>query len=411
MDRLNIFNPYRNKEDEHEDVLTRNFLVLLKNIPAVQIAFFEMIKEKVGDDIEKMSFGKLSVNEVYTQVSSGGRLKNIQDNNILSVYISDDELETKHKVEKSKRKARYDGVIMCEPSWVFIIENKPYVGNAWENQLDPNVDDANGNNIIAKPCCLSWREIIDVLSSIVNNNLSSFLEKTIIDDFLTYIDESYKWLNPYNKLGLCKRNKWLIDKRCANILKECLEREIKYHRGWKYCVDISDEDSIVREIALDCNDNEITLWMYAGEVMTSARELYKNLKIGDLEEMEKLNYVVRPNFHLSFMQSPLVWLQTNMDVKEYAEYWKNEEIKQVPSEEISDYCEVLNKKRVIKNDSELIANKITSKAYSKINVCPAILFGYKWPLDKAISLDADNKFIDECKEKINMIREAYGKKR
>ena len=47
MEKLNFFNPFKDKDITHEDVLTRNFLLLLKNIPAVQIAFFELIKQKL----------------------------------------------------------------------------------------------------------------------------------------------------------------------------------------------------------------------------------------------------------------------------------------------------------------------------------------------------------------------------
>ena len=84
MERLNFFNPFKDKDITHEDVLTRNFLLLLKNIPAVQIAFFELIKQKLPTiGLESISMGQLSVSEIYTQVTSGNLLTGIQDYKIL----------------------------------------------------------------------------------------------------------------------------------------------------------------------------------------------------------------------------------------------------------------------------------------------------------------------------------------
>ena len=125
MDRLNVFNVYKDKELNHEDVLTRSFLILLKNISAVQAAFFELIRNKMPDiGLESFALGKLSISEIYTQTTSNGLLKGKQEYKILSVVISDDEYSNSHVVQESSRNARYDGVVICDPSWIFIIENK-----------------------------------------------------------------------------------------------------------------------------------------------------------------------------------------------------------------------------------------------------------------------------------------------
>lgn len=169
MDRLNVFNPYKDKNDEHEDVLTRNFLILVKNIPSVQIAFFELVRAAMNTvEIESLALGEIEITEVRTQVKSGTYLANLQDYRVVSVLISDDKFDANHSVKASDRKAVYDGVICCDPSWVFVIENKPYVGNVWEGQLDPNSDDVKNNDLITEPCFLSWREIIKILNQIID---------------------------------------------------------------------------------------------------------------------------------------------------------------------------------------------------------------------------------------------------
>ena len=52
MDHLNLFAPFESKDDSHEDVLTRNFLILVKNIPLVQVGFFELIRETLRDEVD-----------------------------------------------------------------------------------------------------------------------------------------------------------------------------------------------------------------------------------------------------------------------------------------------------------------------------------------------------------------------
>lgn len=409
MERLNFFNPFKDKDITHEDVLTRNFLLLLKNIPAVQIAFFELIKQKLPTiGLESISMGQLSVSEIYTQVTSGNLLTGIQDYKILSIIISDDSYSNNHIVQESERNARYDGVVICDPSWLFIIENKPYVGNVWEGQLDPNKDDAKGNQLLPVPCCLSWREIIIVLTSVLEHNLSTLIEKTIVDDFLEYINETYSWLNPYSRLGLCKGNKLLLDKRCGEVLKECFpQKELKYHKGWKYYIDTSAEDSVVKQIALDYDDNYITLWMYAGDTMVAAREMYKHIDIDKINELSS-NFIVRPNFHFSYQGTGLVWFTTSsISARDYIALWQNNEPRQVDRATIEVFYNELKNKGIVDPNDELLEEKILSKQYPKLNVCPCILLGYKWSLEDAVALDRENKFACECKSKIQQIISVY----
>ncbi len=203
MDRLNIFNPYKDKGDEHEDVLTRNFLILLKNISSVQVAFIEMIRDKMKTvEIESLGLGELEITEIRTQVHSNTFLSNLQGYRAVSVVISDDKYDGAHVVKKSNRRAIYDGVVQCDPAWIFVIENKPFVGNIWEGQFDPNHSDVTNNVLIEELCCLSWREIIHVLNNLIEHNMVDCLERVLIEDFLMYINEEYSWFNPYDRFGI-----------------------------------------------------------------------------------------------------------------------------------------------------------------------------------------------------------------
>ena len=122
MDHLNIFNSYKNKSNNHEDELTRSFLILLKSIPIVQMLFFEMIRNEMLDlKIESIATGDLAVEEVFTQLSNSNNLFNsdiLDGRTLVSIIISDDKFETEEKVTNDDRNAVYDGVVICHPSVV-----------------------------------------------------------------------------------------------------------------------------------------------------------------------------------------------------------------------------------------------------------------------------------------------------
>lgn len=418
MDRLNFFNPFNDKNIGHEDVLTRNFLLLIKSIPAVQTAFFELIRIKsneiIDEKLESIAIGDLKINEVYTQVTSGTEIMNInKENNLLSIIISDDEHETHHEVSTRENKARYDGVIMADPGWLFIIENKPSKENIWDNQLDPNLVDAEGNHILKNPCCISWREVISILNNVLVNSTSSEIERTLISDFFEYVNETYPWLNPYDRFGRCGKNKRLLDNRCADVLKCVFNRkEISSLKGWKRYVNNSEKDNVVQYVALDADDKNIYLWMYAGDTMSSARSFYDTVDIDSVRLLMKKGYKIEPNFHISYQGTGLVWLSSILAGPiDYLNYWKTiaqqKEIKQIKREDLNVYYNELVNKRIVDPNDALVNEKLLSKNYPVFNIAPGCLFRYVWTIEEAVALDNKGKFEEDCRKRIIDIQNAY----
>ena len=113
------------------------------------------------EDKDRISELVDEIKEAYTQVDYRNQLfDQICDSIVLSTLISDDTLDTQHQVCTSDRHARYDGVLVCEPNLLIVIENKPFVGNVWDEQLDLNFSgDGHVKELIRRPCCLSWRRL------------------------------------------------------------------------------------------------------------------------------------------------------------------------------------------------------------------------------------------------------------
>lgn len=422
MNHINIFNPYRNKNNNHEDELTRNFLILLKNIPLVQAMFFEMIRKEINESknqndaniMESFILEDFYLEEIHTQISNSNELfysETIEGRNLISIIISDDKLETEKKIVSSERKAIYDGVVLCSPSWLFIIENKPSKENIWLNQLDPNIRKNTNISINENPCCLSWRQIILNLGLLIKNNMLIGLEKTFIEDFIEYIDNEYPRINPYTTFELCKDNLSLLNKRCVSIMSKYTNgKEVKYHKGWKSYIE--SENNVIKKIALDANLNEntknwkIELWMYAGVTMNSAKLAYQLIDTEKLFVLQKDGFEISEDFHLAYQASNIFYLQSTLSIEEYIKYWKDEyvNLKQVKRDEFNTFIDT---NLFPLNESLDFKEKILEKKYPNINICPGFLIKYKWEKKVAIDLERKKLFEKDFFEKVKRVLELF----
>lgn len=423
MNHMNFFNPFKNHDEWHEDVLTRNFLLLVKNIPLVQIAFLEEIRKAVNGDVDIPSavYQQLKLTDIRTQVvHHDSMMQNLEGTNIVSVLMSDDKLETMYKATNSDRSARYDGVIVCDPNWLFTVENKPNKNNVWLEQLNPNIKDDESNVIHETPACLSWRDMISLLSMLLDSAMLLPIERTLIEDFLAYIDEHYSWLNPYHKFALCKSDEYLINRKCMDVLAKCYpEKDVKYLKGWKHYIESG--KSTIKFIALDTTAPKNTtdswtvdLWMYAGDTMLSAREVYQKLnlnKLWVLSESDR-NFTITPNFHFSFMSKGLLWLTGNKNATEYIRFWQTQgEIHQLKRSEFVPYFEMLAQNGIVCYDTDFprFEEKILAKDYTTLNVCPGFLIKYTWDKESVLRLEkqGDDVFVENCKRIIESVFDVF----
>ena len=421
MNHLNLFNPYRNKLNSHEDELTRNFLILVKNIPLIQVIFFVLIKNEMKEiNVDSIIDGDLFVEDIYTQLSSNNSLFSsplLEGRTLISIIISDDKLEDNVKVKNDTRQARYDGVITANPSWLFIIENKPSKENIWTRQLNPNIPEDSDITIVEEPCCLSWRAIISKLNVILQKNMVNGLEYIMIENFIEYVDNEYHWLNPYTNFDLCKGNIYLLNKRCIAIMESSnlchKDTTVKYHKGWRHYIESG--KNTIKQISLDANAHQsswtINLWLYAGDTMNSSKEVYEKLNIDGLLKLQEQGFKVEPNFHISYRSSNLLWFKGNLNLSEYLTYWKKEykTLKQIKRSEFGEFFnKLIESQNMLKEEMDTVQEKILSKNYDKLNICPGIKITYLWESEEAIKLDKSKKFEKEFKSKVLMAFDTLG---
>ena len=61
------------------------------------------------------------------------------------------------------------------------------------------------------------------------------------------------------------------------------------------------------------------------------------------------------------------------------------------------------------DDFNCFRNKILSKNYSNLNICPGFLIKYTWKKDTAINLDKQGEFEKDFQEKVNRIFDVFNK--
>lgn len=238
MERLNYFNPYQTRSDEHEDLLTRAFLVLMRYSFPVLSSFYDQCLLMYGvnrdaPEPDLPSFTDLldSGWQIETQQSNPA----IQTNYLLSVLITDDPLSSLlSTIKASQRNARYDGVITFGDELTIILENKPRSSLVWFDQLRPSRKNLSEHtHILLVPVLLSWRSIVEWPTKLLIVPSVSGTEKLLISDFLAYVDDHYPFLNPYHRLDLCKGNSELIQRRIKTLLESITVDpvSVKYHRG------------------------------------------------------------------------------------------------------------------------------------------------------------------------------------
>ncbi|WP_353892465.1 hypothetical protein PRVXH_001811 [Proteinivorax hydrogeniformans] len=399
MDYLNIFIPYKNKPLHHEDQLTRAFLILIKTVKLVEVLFLEVVIDEMQKNQTNLipkglmhQSGGLDTIETQVRSTTKGRLEG-EKGRLVSIVITDERLDREHKVERTDREGVYDGFIKYKPDWVFVIENKPDHKNIWLEQLNSRFNE--NYEIEEKPIVLTWKEIITKLSLLIENNLINNADLSIVSDFLDYVSEFFPELNPYDRFELCKDNKYLLDRRCIEIMKETELGVVDYHRGWHHYIHLDNKPG-VKEVAvhasvLENNGWSINLLIYPGDTMSQSRDFYSTLSVDKVLDLAN-KWEVLPNFHFAFRSSNLLWTSVSASLYSYLTFWKNEvlnnNLKQRNRTDWGEYFNLLEKNKML-NDNDLTAinEKIIKTKMQKLNICPGVAFKYTWSKEEAIGID------------------------
>jgi hypothetical protein len=300
-----------------------------------------------------------------------------------------------------------------------IIENKPRSSNVWFDQLNPSKKNLSEEvTIYEKPVILEWKEIIKHLCSLQSITTISGYEKIMIGDFLSFVDEKFIRLNPYDNFFLCKDNEELINRRIENILKNIVRDPsvVRYHRGWGYYIGTQLEQ--IKKIGLILWKNEtdwgLSLSLYFGDSQGQARCFY-NSSPETIKMKAPKDWKLCSNFHVSFGSRNLVWFESDesdISIEEYIKFWvKNIDlISQRKKEDVKNFLDDLKNKRIISYDGkkqEEMESSYFSKAMQTLNICPGFGMIYnissKEAKEKDKASELEDIIINKIKEGLSII--------
>lgn len=428
MDHINYFNPFKTKPGEHEDTLTRAFLVLVRLSPAMRAAFLEMIRAHQHEkgcepSLLVPSFALLgsATVDVRTQIE---RITETEGA-LVSVLIANEKYEHKGEIKGSDRKPVYDGLLTYTGRLVVVIENKPCVENVWFEQLRPRLPKDCQLALYDRLVSLRWRDIISTLLDLAAGKTLHPSEQTLVSDFQEFIAEKWPELNPYKSLRQCGKDAGLQRKRCRMILEDLLPR------GSGLSIQLDGESPYipvglptVQRVMLTANDKNdrkelgCALGIWPADNVTQARPFYKRLAVvpGALERILALSEgscEVRPNLHFSYQGTQLVFPEKVVEPGAYLRYWCGHQalIHRVAREGIEEFLRRMQADGMISaHDAEEARKKFSATAHDHLNPCPGLEIFYRWPRETALELDDKGKLKTEVLERAREALEAVGEK-
>jgi len=416
MNRLNYFNPYQSKSGYHEDQLTRAYLVLLKHSSHAFFTFIEYVRNRHKLTNNEKPISILDYFESGWEIETQKGNPEINTNYLLSILITDALVAASDEaIQSSERNARYDGIITFGSNLTMVIENKPRSGNIWFGQLNPSRQNLADDTIVySNPSLIEWKEIIKQLNLLLTIQTISGYEKIMIEDFLSYIDENFPYLNPYDSFLQCKGNVELLNRRIINLLKSIVldESKINYHRGWGNYIQTPYKQ--IQEIGLILGQTEKKWWLelslYFGASQRQAISFYSSNP--NISHLNKSEWDFFPNFHVSFMTSNLVWFPSE-DSEHYLQFWKNNigKIVQQKRDKVPNYLKSLVEQKVIKMPTEVekrLQEKFYDTAMQTLNICPEFGFIYSINSNNAEDLDKQGKLKFVLAEKIRDVLQIVG---
>jgi hypothetical protein len=376
------------------------------------------------DVIPPLSELDTTVTEIKTQVtaiaSPGGRLISI-------ALVAAEPWEITEDFMDRDAGARYDGVITFDAEWILLVENKPNQNDADVRdcsregrplrQMKPDLPGGSEVLVVPRGVVVSWRDIIDRLSGLVQRSLVYGAERALVEDFFAYVDKHFSHLNPFNRLGLCKDNEYLLNRRCHEIMEGLNLGPVVPRRGAGRGIRL--DLGAVQEIYVSAKMSEeenwwIALGMWPGDNLTQAANFYATLHRNEFLNLQANGWSLTPNMHFTHARKELVGnLVCPMNIADYLDFWLSgrRPIRQVPREE-TDFSELfeemIREGLISRDDLDALNRNFTETNRQHIKPTPGVKMVFRWDKAEAIDLDARAEFAADVRNRINEAVATWG---
>lgn len=427
MDRLNYFVPYESKGAHHEDSLTRALLVLLRHVPLVQAAFLDHVAEQLGASGGGPAVPPLTQMPHPAQVRT--QLSRIPDTEgrLVSVLLTDERVPPITDIAWTDRPgaggARYDGYLSFG-DWIFLVEHKPRAGHVWREQLNPARGSVAANHDLElepRAAVLVWSDLLRTLDGLLERRLLAGAEATLAEDFRAYVRETFPWLNPHPTLRSCQENPFLLERRCADLLRALAAPAalpVEAAPGRTHSVRLPAGGAVsqvylhVRASGATVPD-QIVLALYPGDTVAQARTMYSNPRLERaFRALDRDGWRIVPHLHFSFMSKQLHWARVAPPWRKYLAHWAGtrDEYGQVAVDDTFHprLTEMVRQGLLDEEDRTELDRHFTATRRTTMNIIPGFALEHRWTLADAADRDQRGEFIGDVRERTTQALEACG---
>ena len=384
MERSNLFNPFDSRSIQHEDRLTWAFLIALKYDPSLQNFLRELVESRIPSEHREYS-NSWEPARVSTQTKWIESTTNL----LVSVLLTDARIQEAIRVEWSDREPRYDGVIEYPNGLTLVVENKPFHGNVWEEQLSPSRDSFPGDvddvTLHGSAICLEWSEVLEGVLKYADSSIASFSSREIARDFLSFVEEVHPELTPYRTFRLCRDRHEVLRRRTIRLLDNLASRvKLESREGWY----LFRPGKIAERVMIQVESRKLKVELAPADTVWQARRFYNVVDKAAFLSLKE--WKVEPNLHFSFIQNRLVRAKTTLEIQEYMDYFSDDaSYGQRPADPgLWPYIELWEYKGFIssENGAEIEAQFINTDM-NHINITPGFSISREWDLDTVIKLE------------------------
>lgn len=334
---LNVFDPYRELSRHHEDQLTRAAMIVLRLVPLARETLLQAIGEPSQSQLPDCVIDMQATNIVDPSEENLGEGR-VERGRLVSVFLTPDiePFDVADEITDTERGQRFDGVLRFDPDLVVVLESK--VCWRWARRNGHRVAELNlGGTTFAerRTCVLRWHDLLESWWRLVELGVLGPAEQALVQDILTYAHQDFAQLLPYGTLRRVGtdpvRRKW----RLRSLLREATG--IRPERAGLVHVrlDVALGVASLQRVALDLDEDRLTLHLWPGELKPQAEHLYSAghaESLCELLDIEDEDWQVQPQPLLGFRNAPVrtrVYMTCALDPAEYVRRWQGEDWKKV----------------------------------------------------------------------------------
>ena len=403
-DHLNVFEPYERKGAGHEDALTRAFLLVLRGVPVAHAAWLDLVdqahRRNDGDGVPGLH-GHTVSRVLMQRASVPEGVKRV-----VSLVQTDEEVAVPKDASTSDRTQVLDGIVVYD-RLAIVIENKPWHGNIWKEQLSINLPATVDHD--PHVACVQWSDIVTAWGRLLEAGHLGCAEYLLIGDFLDYVETHFRGLRPYSRVALCGQDEDRLSRRCRAILEALVgEQYVQYHRGWGWYINLDDEQC-AKKIGMFPryvgDQLSLVVEIDPGDTLGQARLMYRHVELSDVVALlKKERWTGWPNFHLLFMTTGFFRPNNKMSLPVYWERWlQNRDcLRQWKRAAFDDAFTTLLKLGVVAEEERIVFYSHTRDTKRRvINFAPGATLHWTLPLDEAAVLDGRDQLVEAVRRAIN----------